>query len=70
MISHLITFQICVPHDVDDVVTAVDLRRPVRPVLRHEEGGLVGELHREALRVHDVPVKDVELKRSPWSLFL
>ena len=58
-----ITFQVCVLHDVDNVISGVDLRRPVRPVLRHEGGGLVGELHRETLRVHDVPVKDVELKR-------
>ena len=62
-----ITFQICVLHDVDNVISAVDLRRPVRTVLRHEDGGLARELHWKTLRVHDVPVKDVELKKCVWS---
>ena len=53
---------ICVFHDVDDVFSFVDLGLSVRTVLGHEEGGLVRELHREAMRVDNVPMKDIQLK--------
>ena len=57
------TFVICVCHELLYTVLLVDPRLVVGAVLRNQKDGVLEVFHRRALRVDEVPVENIELKK-------